>query len=312
MSHEELPQSVGLYGAAERFLSMAIKGTFMVASSISRRLRRYDDLEYSTEVYLEREKPLELDIWRLKESSGPLPIVLYIHGGAFKALSKETHWVMGLQFARAGYLTFVIDYRLAPQHPCPSGLLDVAEAYRWILKHAAEYGGDLNQIVVAGESAGANLTLALTLACYRPFEPLEWLYEEPIKPKVIAPACGIFAVTNTERFYTKHGRPKWELMVLQAMERDYQPQRHLLGNPLLLLEDGLELEAFPACWILSSTNDVVLSDSKRLYNCLSDRGVVVELDCAYKELHAFHALIWTKNAKLSWRRKLSFIGAQLG
>ncbi len=311
MSQDDLPKSVGFYGGVERSLSIAIKSTFTVASSISRRLRRYDDLEYSTEVYLEREKPLELDIWRSKQAKGKLPIVLYVHGGAFKALSKETHWVMGLKFARAGYLTFVIDYRLAPQHPCPSGLSDVVEAYRWILENAAEYGGDLNQIVVAGESAGANLTLALTLACYRSFEPFEWLYKHPIKPKVIAPACGILAVTDTERFHTQYGRSRWELIVLQAMERDYQPHRHQLGNPLLLLEEGLELDAFPACWILSSSNDVVLADSKRLYHCLNERGVEVELDCDYNELHAFHALIWTKNSKLSWTRKLSFIKQKL-
>ena len=47
-----------------------------------------------------------LDIYRPRESSGPLPIVLYIHGGGFRILSKDTHWVMGLAFARREFLVF--------------------------------------------------------------------------------------------------------------------------------------------------------------------------------------------------------------
>ena len=46
-----------------------------------------------------------LDIYRpIDQSKSPLPIVLYMHGGAFHLLSKNTHWLMGLAFARAGYL----------------------------------------------------------------------------------------------------------------------------------------------------------------------------------------------------------------
>src|SRR5437016_2324324 len=40
------------------------------------------------------------------------PVVLYIHGGAFRMLSKDTHWLMGLAFARRGYLVFNVSYRL--------------------------------------------------------------------------------------------------------------------------------------------------------------------------------------------------------
>ena len=78
-----------------------------------------------------------LDIYRPKERSGPLPVLLYIHGGGFQLLSKDTHWIMGLIFARAGYLVFNISYRLAPVHPFPAALEDATDALVWVGRPAA-------------------------------------------------------------------------------------------------------------------------------------------------------------------------------
>ena len=78
------------------------------------------------------------------------PIVLYIHGGAFRMLSKDTHWLMGLAFARRGYLVFNINYRLAPNHPYPAAIRDACAAWCWVVENCARYGGDPSRIVVAG------------------------------------------------------------------------------------------------------------------------------------------------------------------
>ena len=70
-----------------------------------------------------------LDIYLPKERSRPLPVIFYIHGGAFRSLSKDTHWVMGRNFARAGYLVVNINYRLAPKDPYPAAIEDVCSAW---------------------------------------------------------------------------------------------------------------------------------------------------------------------------------------
>src|SRR5690606_38779221 len=98
-----------------------------------------------------------LDVYRPRRVDGPLPVVLYVHGGGFRILSKDTHWLMGLAFARRGYLVFNINYRLAPDHPYPAAVEDCAEAYAWLQSNAHEWGGDPSQLVLAGESAGGNL-----------------------------------------------------------------------------------------------------------------------------------------------------------
>ena len=60
-----------------------------------------------------------------------------MHGGAFQSLSKDTHWLMGLAFARRGYVVFSINYRLAPKHRFPAGLQDACTAARWVHENAA-------------------------------------------------------------------------------------------------------------------------------------------------------------------------------
>ena len=101
-----------------------------------------------------------LDIWRPTERASSLPVVLYIHGGGFRSLSKDSHWIMALVMARRGYLVVNINYRLTPAGAYPGAIEDTCAALIWTLDHAADFGGDLSRLVYAGESAGANLTLA--------------------------------------------------------------------------------------------------------------------------------------------------------
>ena len=73
----------------------------------------------------------------------PYPVVLYVHGGGFRVLSKDTHWVMALALARRGMLVFNINYRLSPQHPFPAALIDCCAALAYVARHAQELGGGL-------------------------------------------------------------------------------------------------------------------------------------------------------------------------
>ena len=66
------------------------------------------------------------------QGAGPHPIVLFLHGGAWIAGGPATHRRLAQRFAEAGYLTFNLDYRLAPEHPFPAGYDDCLYAVRWV------------------------------------------------------------------------------------------------------------------------------------------------------------------------------------
>jgi acetyl esterase len=83
------------------------------------------------------------------------PALLAFHGGGFVRGDKSERTNAGLRFARAGLVTFLCNYRLAPSNQWPSGAEDVGRALEWVKQHGAQHGADLSRICLLGESAGA-------------------------------------------------------------------------------------------------------------------------------------------------------------
>lgn len=260
---------------------------------------------------------LKLDIYRPAGSPRPLPIVLYMHGGAFSILSKDTHWMMGLGFARQGYLVFNVDYRLAPQYPYPAAVSDVCSALQWVKQHAESYGGDLSRIVFAGESAGGNLATALTVCCcYERPEPFaKRAFETGIVPSAVIPACAPLQVTDPARFSRRKKLPFFAKDVLRGMRdsylrdvRDAPPMEKDLADPLHIFERGARpARPLPPFFIPVGTKDPLLDDTRRLERALRAMGVPCEARYYPGEIHAFHALVWRKQAKRCWQDQIHFL-----
>jgi acetyl esterase len=258
-----------------------------------------------------------LDIYRPAKRSGPLPVVVYMHGGAFHLLSKDTHWLMGLAFARAGYLCFNVDYRLAPQHPYPSAVSDVCSALEWIADHAEAYGGDLSRLVFAGESAGGNLATALTICCCyrRPEEFAQRAFATGLVPTAVIPACAPLQVSNPGRLSRKRKLPRWVHEILRGMNEAYIGQLHDPAPGELDLADPLHVferkerpdRALPAFFVPIGTRDPLLDDTRRLKRALKALDVECEARFYEGELHAFHALVWRRQARRCWREQLAFL-----
>lgn len=87
------------------------------------------------------------------------PVLLFVHGGGFvggdKRSDADFYGNVGRYFAAHGYLTILMNYRLAPAAIWPSGMEDVSAVIKWISKHARDYGGDPHRVIFVGQSAGA-------------------------------------------------------------------------------------------------------------------------------------------------------------
>jgi acetyl esterase/lipase len=107
--------------------------------------------------------------WFTADNNDPVPVTLYLHGGAYGLCSVRTHANAIARIALAsGGRALGIDYRLAPEHPFPAAVDDCVAAYRWLLREGVEPA----QIVVAGDSAGSGLALAVVIALREAGEPL--------------------------------------------------------------------------------------------------------------------------------------------
>ena len=100
---------------------------------------------------------VQLNLARPKGVSGPLPAVLCIHGGGFRAGSREGYNKLCLTLAQRGFVAATISYRLAPMHQFPAAVHDTKAAVRWLRANAAKYGIDPARIGVTGGSAGGHL-----------------------------------------------------------------------------------------------------------------------------------------------------------
>ncbi len=100
---------------------------------------------------------LQLDIARPKDGEGLLPAVVCIHGGGFRAGTRESYDKLCLTLAQRGYVALTVTYRLAPAYPFPAAVLDCKSAVRWLRANAAKYHVDPTRIGVTGGSAGGHL-----------------------------------------------------------------------------------------------------------------------------------------------------------
>lgn len=253
-----------------------------------------------------------LDIYRPAERSGLLPIVIHIHGGSFRVLSKDTHWSPAIIFARAGCLCFNINYRLAPKHRFPSQLEDAVEAYRFVLEHAEEYGGDPKRVIVAGESAGGNLTLALAVAASyaREEESCRRIFELDHQPLAIVPTCGILDLEDPERFAAL-GVRNWLFMDrIRTVSHSYLPftGEAPMASPLRILEESPPpARAFPPTFVGCGGADPILDDSRRLKPALDTIGAPCVEAYYAGETHAFNLQAWTDASKQYWSDVLTFL-----
>lgn len=99
----------------------------------------------------------------LDRAAAGSPLVLYAHGGGFVTGNLDTDHAQCVELARAGGCLLVsVDYRLAPEHPCPAALDDVEAALYYALRNCAELRVDVGRIAVMGRDAGAALVAGLS------------------------------------------------------------------------------------------------------------------------------------------------------
>ncbi|TNE57137.1 MAG: alpha/beta hydrolase [Alphaproteobacteria bacterium] len=102
--------------------------------------------------------------WIARDDAEPGKRILNLHGGGFTACGLHSHRAHAMWLAEiSGCNVLTVDYRLAPEHPFPAGLEDCEAAYDWLRENTLDGRQAAEKVFVMGDSAGGNLTAALTL-----------------------------------------------------------------------------------------------------------------------------------------------------
>lgn len=104
----------------------------------------------------------KLDIYVPAEGGGPFPLIVWIHGGAWKQGSKDG--CIPLPWLQKGFVIASIDYRLSQDAKFPAQIEDCKAAVRWLRAHAKQYNIDRDHVIAWGDSAGGHLAALLGTA----------------------------------------------------------------------------------------------------------------------------------------------------
>lgn len=199
----------------------------------------------------------------------PAPTVVLIHGGGWVAGDVDTYDGFARQIAkRSGLRCLSIDYALAPEQPFPAALDDCIAAVRWAASEGAGLGIDPSRIALIGDSAGANLALAVCLALRDAGAALI---------RGAALAYGGYSLDFDAPSVRAYGNGQYFLSAadMARYRDDYLPDRADRENPLAvpILADLHEL---PPLHIAVGEFDPLRNDSERLAERARAAGVDVE------------------------------------
>ena len=199
----------------------------------------------------------------------PAPTVLFLHGGGWVLCDIDLYDGVARQLARrSGLRCLSVDYGRAPEHPFPTPVQDCLAAIRWAAAEGRELGIDPARLVIAGDSAGANLALATCLALRDGGEPL---------PRGAALIYGAFSADEDTPSQRENGGGAY--LISTAEMRWYwdhyvpEPDRKgdVLAAPLTA-----DLRGLPPLFVAAAEFDPLRSDSERLRAALEAAGAVVE------------------------------------
>jgi len=117
------------------------------------------------------EDVLAVNVFTPRPGASRLPVLVYVHGGAYVAGSPASPWYNGAAFTRDGVVVVTVAYRLGfegfgylPDTPANRGLLDQILALRWVRDNIAAFGGDPDNVTIAGQSAGGGAVVHLLVS----------------------------------------------------------------------------------------------------------------------------------------------------
>lgn len=229
--------------------------------------------------------PKPLVIYRRIDSSSPVPVVLWIHGGGYVAGANTTEDRWGAVFCRRFDCAVVTPgYRLAPEHPFPAALDDLRAAVQWVLDHGPQCGLDPERILIAGESGGGGLAAALT----------QRLHDEGVAVQGQLLACPMLDDRTAAR--TDIGRKEhlgWS-----------NGSNHFGWSSYLGTEPGgantpeyavparrEDLTGLPPAWIGVGDLDVFWDEDVEYARRLEEAGVPVTLETAEGGPHGYQSLV---------------------
>jgi acetyl esterase len=265
------------------------------------------DLEDRTVPGFDGGPDVAVRVYRPTDTRGPVPGILYLHGGGFVTGSIDTEHGMAAELARElGVVVVSVEYRLAPEDPFPAGIEDCYSALVWMHEQAGELGVDLDRLAISGASAGGGLAAGLAL-----------LARDREGPKLCFQYLGIPELDDrleTPSMLRFVDTPVWTRPAAERSWQSYLGDAYGTGDvsPYASPARATDLAGLPPAYISTMEFDPLRDEGIRYALALLAAGVTVEL---HSFPGTFHGAAVVADAAVSrreaaerftvWRRALA-------
>ncbi|WAL63637.1 alpha/beta hydrolase [Amycolatopsis cynarae] len=234
-----------------------------------------------TERRLDGDVPVPVRLYRPRGRDG-IPAVVWLHGGAFILGDLDATDALCARISdEAGALVVNVDYRLAPEHPCPAGLDDSVAALDWVAAHAGDLGVDPARIAIAGASAGGCLAAGVALKARDRGGP-------PLAFQLL-----VYPVLD-DRCATASARETVPAPVFDARSNVVMWRTYLAGrtpDAYAAPARAEDLSGLPPAMIVVAELDPLRDEAIEYANRLSAAGVEVILEDVPGTFHGFDAVV---------------------
>ena len=207
-------------------------------------------------------------------------VILYLHGGGFCFKGSDAHVANAVKYAEGvGCKLLFVDYRLAHNHPYPTPENDCILMYKYLIDNAEILGILVQKIIVAGDSAGGNLSLGVFYAACRQGLP------KPAGLMLIYPVVDNKMQSASMKQFVD--TPMWHAKLNQAMWDTYLPTKEASN---LFAQNHIEpnlYAAFPKTYIESAQFDCLRDEALALADKLQQASVDVTLNQTQGTMHGY-------------------------
>lgn len=262
---------------------------FWDLSHINRNLPELRELHEDVELRRREGHRLAAEVY-VPEVDGTAPVMLYLHGGSWCLWSAAHLRRQAMLFAERGFVTVNLDYGLAPERPFPWAFQDAVFALGWISENIERYGGDPSRVVIAGDSAGANLVSAAVLSPGDSGAGSPPSAQDQLSvPSNVVAAVLLYGVYDFPLLLQEPGAARYTGVVETTWNLAYLGPNYLSWHldPRVSPIYARNLSEFPPTYLSCGNRDAILPQSLAMAKALIGAGVETRLSVVPGADHEF-------------------------
>lgn len=256
-------------------------------------IRRIDRIPYGPDARWNT-----LDVYRPRGKAGKLPVIVNIHGGGYVYGSTKQYQFYCMGLAQRGFAVVSFNYHLAPKYKFPTPVRDTNLVMEWICRKAEIYGFDTDNVVIVGDSAGAQLASQYAVICTDPeYAKIMEITPPEFSLRAVGLNCGMYDLKE------RAGEIPGNKLMVDYFTKDPS----VYGKKLDVLSHVTE--KFPPAYLLSAKGDFLVEQCRPMAELIRSKGVPCEYRIYGDEKtgHVFHLDMRSDLARKANDEEIAFI-----